>query len=102
MDVRGFIQDLAAFAMALCTRAAAYMTGGILVAAASVYFALGKSMPLWAVCALVSLAFFVAAFNAYRKQLRTIETLTVTANKKAVRNQLGGLRKALADRASRV
>jgi hypothetical protein len=98
--------DLLGFIRALCFNAAAYMTGGIVVAIIAVYSALGKTLPPPAVWSLVSLAFFLAAFNAYRKEFREKQSLQAElANrkeKKKIKESLAPLMFAIATRRAEI
>ena len=72
--MREDLAEFGSFLVALVKQTAVYLTGGVLVAAYGVYSALGKSLPPPLVWTLAALAFFVAAFRAWRDQYRALRS----------------------------
>ncbi len=78
MFFKRIFKELVGFVCALVPHMAGLITGGIVAAMIAIYQALGHGLPAWVVWALVAVAFFVAAFAAWRRERRSLEQASKT------------------------
>jgi hypothetical protein len=65
--------DFWEFLLAMWPSTAGFITGGSIAAMIAIITAFGVTISHWLVWALIALALFASAFNAYRKQRRVVE-----------------------------